>query len=431
DAPSTKRLIVIGEGGKDAGSRQPLREDWLRIARQAAEGFGFQSIDALVWPEASSSDSEDAARQAAKELTELAKGGGRAVIVPFHLGKKLDSMMAFSGYLQGFIPKGAEFLDGDVTPHPAVSLWMRREMNRRLLLEPGDIGVVFLAHGADYHWNETMRQAVAPLQDRYKIELAFSMADQPVVERAVRRLEERGVRAIVIVRVFGLASSFQGTVERMIGLDVEGESRTSHVHGHDHHGHGPAPSVPSPRIRSAAVLATVGGVEAHPLFAKALLDRAAALSRDRSKETVILVAHGAGRDSDNERWVANLRELAARIRADGGGDFRAIRVGTWREDWPEKREAWVRDIRAMVQEAAKDGGRAIVVPARTAGRGPEREFLEGLEYALAEGFAPHPLFAKWFEDQIREGMAKLAAAPGGEHPHHLTSASGPPKPAGP
>jgi len=73
----------------------------------------------------------------------------------------------------------------------------------------------------------------------------------------------------------------------------------------------------------------------------------------------------------------------------------------------ETREAWIRDVRRMVEEASADGGRAIVLPARTTGEGPEREFLAGLNYALGNGFAPHPLFARWVEEQIRAGAAKL------------------------
>ena len=63
----------------------------------------------------------------------------------------------------------------------------------------------------------------------------------------------------------------------------------------------------------------------------------------------------------------------------------------------------------MVEEARKDGGKAIVIPARTTAVGPERELLRGLEYELASGFAPHPLFEEWLEKQIQLGLKQLAS----------------------
>jgi hypothetical protein len=99
-----------------------------------------------------------------------------------------------------------------------------------------------------------------------------------------------------------------------------------------------------------------------------------------------------------------------------GAGFRAIAHGTWREDWPDKREREVAAIRKLVTDAAAGGGRAIVVPARTIGTGPERELLEGLDYTLGHGFAPHRLFEKWFEAQIRAGVAALAPDPGDAQP---------------
>ena len=95
------------------------------------------------------------------------------------------------------------------------------------------------------------------------------------------------------------------------------------------------------------------------------------------------------------------------MRTNGGANFRAIRTGTWREDWPDKRASELAAIRHIVEDAARDGGRTLVIPARTAEQGNEREFLKGLNFELGTGFAPHPLFARWVEEKIREGAAKL------------------------
>jgi hypothetical protein len=107
------------------------------------------------------------------------------------------------------------------------------------------------------------------------------------------------------------------------------------------------------------------------------------------------------------------------MRQGDGAAFRAIHVGTWREDWPGKREPEIAAIRAKIEEATKDGGRALVIPARTTAQGPEQQFLDGLTYELGTGFAPHPLFETWFEEQIEAGIARFrgrAATPA--HSHH-------------
>jgi hypothetical protein len=161
-----------------------------------------------------------------------------------------------------------------------------------------------------------------------------------------------------------------------------GGHHAGHGHGAHHgHGHGDAATAPPPRIRSALALASAGGLDTHPLFATALLDRARALSRDPRKDTVILVAHGTHDDGRNQQWLDVLRSIAAQMKAEAAGaPFRNVRGATWREDWPDKRAPWIERVRAMVDEAGRDGGRAIVIPARTNGTGPERRFLEGQRF---------------------------------------------------
>jgi hypothetical protein len=95
------------------------------------------------------------------------------------------------------------------------------------------------------------------------------------------------------------------------------------------------------------------------------------------------------------------------MRADGGGDFRAIRYATWREDWPEKSKPAIARVKAMVAEAGRDGGRALIVPARINGRGGADRYLEGLDFGWSQGFAQTPYFAQWFEQQVDRGVATL------------------------
>jgi hypothetical protein len=95
------------------------------------------------------------------------------------------------------------------------------------------------------------------------------------------------------------------------------------------------------------------------------------------------------------------------MRADGGNDFRAIRYATWREDWPDKNKVAVKQVRAMVAEADRDGGRALIVPARINGRGAADHYLKGLDFGWGQGFAQTPYFAEWFEQEITRGSEQL------------------------
>lgn len=439
--PSGETLVVVGSGAMDTDSAQAIKADLERIVAGANTGLGFKNTAVVVLYSWEADDELHGAGMADlhKTIAESTKNGGRAVVVPFNLAMKLTGMMSEWNMLKGSLAKypGAVYDGKDVTPHEYVTLWFRKEANERLPLEDDEIGVVYMPHGSDYNWNHAMSTAIDELRDKYMFEDAFSMSEIDVVEPAVRRLEERGAKGIVVLRVFSLESSFKKGTEQMLGLTEEKESGyAQHAsaghgdahgdahgsaghgsgqaadsghgghgggHGHGHgHGHGG-----SSRIASDAVFVTLGGIEAHPLLAEAMADRAKELSTDPSKETVILLSHGTESDQANDYWMNNLKTIAEHIQSGSPVKYRDVKYYTWREDWPDKREKSVEVIRGMVEEANADGGTAIVIPVRTTGEGHERKYLEGLEYKLGSGFAPHPNYVKWVEEKIQEGVAEL------------------------
>lgn len=440
--PSGETLIVVGSGALDAESAQVIKADLERIAAGANAGLGFRNTAVVVLYSWEADDELHGKGMADlhKTIAESTKNGGRAVVVPFNLAMKLTGMMSEWNMIQGSLAKypSAVFDGKDVMPHEYVTLWLRKEANERLPLEDDEIGVVYMPHGSDYNWNHSMSVAIDELRDKYMFEDAFSMSEIDVVEPAVRRLEERGAKGIVVLRVFSLESSFKKGTEQMLGLTGEktsgyaqhasaghGDAHGSHGGGHGDahggsgqamdsghgghgggHGHGHGHGGSS-RIASEAVFVTLGGIEAHPLLAEAMADRAKELSTDPSKETVILLSHGTESDHANDYWMNNLKTIAEYIQSSSPVKYRDVKYYTWREDWPDKREKSVEVIRGMVEEASVDGGTAIVIPVRTTGEGHERKYLEGLEYKLGSGFAPHPNYVKWVEEKIQEGVAEL------------------------
>ena len=289
--PADTTVLVVGYGATDADSEQKMQADWRRIAEKAATGFYFASVQTLVAYEEKGEDTQQRTAELKQALAnshgaqKRAGSKAKTIVVPFHFGSKHDNMMSFDARLKRLLPSGVQLLaDGNSDTNSLVT-WLQREANRSQQLAAEDVGVVFLAHGADFNWNETIRAAVQPLMKHYKIELVFSMADQSTIQRAIRKLEQRGARAAVIVRAFALEESFRNDIERMVGLDVEGEAQdiADHtVHAGQGHGHHGTTASPPSRIRTALPIQTVGGLGSSPLFAAALLDRARAVQGPRA-----------------------------------------------------------------------------------------------------------------------------------------------------
>lgn len=394
--PKKEALVVLGYGALDPEGEAAIKEDLEMIVERVNQAFHFQTTDVVVlYDGMADEDRQDHAFDHAIERIALNRAKAeRVLVVPFNFGRKLTTMMAtWTRVKRKLSPYDGIVADGEgILPHENAGIWLAKQANLRLPLTDEEIGVVVMPHGSDFNWNETIRRNLTPLLSRYKIEYAFSMADPAVIQRAVKRLEARGARAIMVIRVFSLASSFREKTEFILGLNPYYRNRGK-----------------TERVASPCVFVTLGGTEQHPLVAEALGERARALSQDPSKETVILLAHGTDDEEVNRHWRENLAALAASIRQNGGAAFRDIRYETWREDWPDKRDKAVAIIRHMIEEASRDGGIAIVVPERTTGQGPGEKYFKGLSYRYATGFAPHPNFLKWVEEQIHEGAQRLHA----------------------
>lgn len=421
-----KRLLLLGYGADSPDNAASMREALMRTGGFAST-LEADAIDAVIYPARKAAE----AKSMRKLVADAVAAAHGSLVVPVAFAPRDDTMMDFSGWFARDLPADAQLVSSPIADSAALAQWMQRAANEAELqfapIDASQIGVVALAHGADWFWNRDIEQALASVGERHKLVYAFSMADPPIVERAVRKLELEDVRAIVVVRAFGMAASFLPTVERMLGTDVESGHGAHSVpasggHGMDmmHHGQADHASLAAPpRIRSMLPMVSVGGVEDDALFAKALLVNARSVSKQPSAETVILVAHGQGEDAANKQWMDLLDSLATQMRADGGDEFRAIRIATWREDWPDKNKAAVKQVRQMIAEAQHDGGRALIVPARINGRGAADRFLSGLEFGWSQGFAQTSYFAQWFEQEIKRGVDKFTApaATAGTHSH--------------
>jgi sirohydrochlorin ferrochelatase len=394
--PKREFLILVTSGGGDIETESLIRADLSALTDLLPHPYKFPSLEPVVWGPNGSKELESAIMRAKEQdLVPL--------ILVADFGWKADGMMSLTNGVGRVADQlGAKFDRQDLTPHPDIALWVARQIHAEVPITRKNMGVVIMPHGSDYVWNRTMMDAVESLQSKYMIEFAFSMGDANLMERAVRKLEKRGARAVTVVRVFSLSSSFQAATEYALGMG-QGEQHEGH-HGMAAH-----------RIRSGSSLYTLGGVEGTPLFAEALLDRALEVSKDAKNETIILVAHGTVEEEQNSHWERNLASIAAHMGAASNlkaKRFRGIQYATWREDWPELRQKAIENVRSMLTEASRDNGVAIVIPARTARGGREEEWLAGLKFLYnGKGFAPHPMFTRWVEEQILLSLAHFNNQP--------------------
>jgi len=282
-------------------------------------------------------------------------------------------------------------------------------------LPSNDWGVLVMAHGGSDAWDQAVEDTVAPLLARFPIEIAFGMAKTSTLRDAARRLETQGVKHVAVVRMFISGDSFLEPTEYILGLrDTLPDKKNIHHAGHHKgahdghdmhargsHGGGHHMEPPEPIKTELDFVLSWRGVGESPLVDEILVDRVKDLSSDPNKESVLILAHGPADEAENERWLANMRLRAQKLH--NIGPFRHIECETLREDWPVRRTEAERRIRTYVKNAARDGGRCIVVPFRVGGFGPYRKVLEGLEYA-ADGrpFCPHPNMTRWIEATARE-----------------------------
>lgn len=272
-----------------------------------------------------------------------------------------------------------------------------------------DFGVLVMAHGGSPTWNREVESMLAPLKEDYELELAFGMADPVSMEAAIRRLEASGVERIAVVRLFISGESFRERTEQILGIRPGAAAKPAPADGHDGHGNHGGHSMDLWRVDSdARFVLSAEGLANAPEMGAVLAERARGLSRDATRESVLILAHGPEDDAENQRWIAAINDRADAVRT--AAPFHTVTVMTLREDWPEKRSQSETAIRDFVRNAGRDGGRAIIIPYRVQGFGPYAKVLEGLDYVSdGRGLLPSDAVQNWVRRQAEALRGDLVA----------------------
>jgi sirohydrochlorin cobaltochelatase len=278
---------------------------------------------------------------------------------------------------------------------------------------PNREGVIVMAHGGTASWNEAVEAAVDPLSLIVPTEIAYGMADRQSLQNSVGKLEAKGVNRIAVVRLFVSGDSFLGQTEYFLGLRSDpppfflihkhdGDMATAFADRSSQHAPRIVSSlenlIPPIETKSEIGLSRAGLYDSEEI-GRIIVERVQSLSRDPSKESVLILAHGEGEDRLNQRWLHRLESLTAKINAIG--NFRSIQVETLREDWVEKRKISEKHIRMFVEEVQKDHGEVLVVPFRVFGFGPYAAVLRNLPYRSdGLGLLPHKGVTRWLEREV-------------------------------
>ncbi|MFQ5950129.1 MAG: CbiX/SirB N-terminal domain-containing protein, partial [Nitrospiria bacterium] len=336
--PVEEKLIVATRGAMNEEEVAIATETIEKLIAKILPRLSFSETDVVVFY--SGAAEADRSQQYEEEVETLIRSmaarPGRTLLIPFHLEYHHTESLGFRQYLHRMVADLSTVrVARDLFPHPNIGRWLRKEATAHLPLMREQVGVVVMAVGGWEVYHEAVRETVRPLRSRYNLEIAFGMADPGTLQEAIEKVERRGARWIVVVRLLDSAAAFREKTEAVLGVD-----RTPSFYE---------------RVRSGAHIVTLGGIEADPLVAEILLDRIKEISREPSNETVILVGYGAGTPDGDARWHKQMERTAQLIQERVNPPFKAITWANLRKATSESGQA-ATALRERVEAIQEAGG---------------------------------------------------------------------------
>jgi len=398
--PKRERLVILGSGAEDEASAQRIKQDIEALVQEVTDRHDFREVAVYVYYKRGSQGDQEKRNEAVDELIiRTAAKHGRTLLVPFAIGAKFDQRMSMEGWMGRKFGEFDIAMGESILPHPDVLTWLKQTANRYSSASKNQIGVLIMPHGSTQPYNDGLEKVIAPLRKRYRIEVAPGMGDPLILRRAVQKLEQEGITRIIFVRMYALQEAMKAETDYILGLSKESPA----------HHHGELP----PRIRSSARFETFGGYEEDALIADILQQRILEISKQAENETVILLAHGKMDDEADQRWLEVINGNIERIQKGLSRPFKSIKAMTLREDWSDKREQALIQIKDEIEKGSRDGGRVLIISNRLYGSGPYQRLLEGSEFVMnGQGLVPHPNMTRWLEKGIEKNL-RAASLPYG------------------
>ena len=388
--PSQERLVVLGRGALDEKSEKTMKKELDELSDYIKERHKFKSIQTGIYYSYNAKEKLRVIKD--KEVDEMvihtAAKKGNTLVVPFFIGPKYSNMMS----LTHFFDRKFEDIDlihnsEEILLHPNVLHWMKKAANKYLPLSNDEtIGVVIMPHGATKPYNDAVEKTIEPLKSKYKIEMAYGMGDAVNIQNAISKLESQGIKKIVFVRMYPTSNQLKEKTDYILGLNKKIPEQWDGL-------------IP-PQIRTSAIISTFGGYEEDNLIAGIFLERIQEFSKKPEEETIILLAHGGSNDKAEILRKKRMKAHIDWVQKQFSRPFKNIIGMALREDWPEKRENALNEIKKIIKEGNKEG-KVIVISNRLYGSGPYKHFLKGLNFEMnSKGLAPHPNLTKWLAKGI-------------------------------
>ncbi|MCP9443373.1 MAG: hypothetical protein NNA20_12390 [Nitrospira sp.] len=255
--PESERLILVGTGATDEANEKALKADLDKLSAYVMRYKAFREAEAVVYYDREAEGADQKNKTIKAHILAQAAKHGRTLLIPAFIGPKFDSSMSLTAWLGAqFGGTHVVYKPEELLPHANVLLWLKKTANRETPLTAGQIGVVIMPHGSTQPWNDAVETTIRPLMSKYPIEMAYGMGDPQIIQDAVSRLEQRGIRHIVFVRMYALDHQMKPLTDYILGLS---DRPPAGGHG-GQHGSGGAP----PQVRTAATFSTFGGYEQHP-----------------------------------------------------------------------------------------------------------------------------------------------------------------------
>ena len=233
-----------------------------------------------------------------------------------------------------------------------------------------------------------------PISENLPVAIAFGMANPMTLQAGLDSLDSEGVTHVAVVRMFLSGQSFLDQTNYFLGLSDDPPEMFVMM--------GPMAQNPEMRkqLHHNQVVAThLEGIIDSDMPAVVMSERASDLSSSASDEAVLIIAHGAGDEEENNTILDAMDRVVQRLEMAGYADVHAT---TLREDWEEERIAAEKNIRSYVSQMTQEGRSVIVLPMRLSGFGPYAEVLDGLDFSPGIGLLPHSELSNWVRSMTQK-----------------------------
>ncbi|KKO55096.1 sirohydrochlorin chelatase [Paenibacillus sp. DMB20] len=248
-------------------------------------------------------------------------------------------------------------------------------------------GVLVISHGSrERLWVSLVDEAVRELTARMDLPVEASyleLVEGRLIQDGIYALEDQGVTDMLVIPLFvSSGSTHVDEIAYAIGVKPEPDKETDlepfEVKARVHFGR---------------------PVDDDPDIAAMVWDKVRGLSKDPSREVILLVGHGSRHESFRARWEKGMKSLARLVAEVSGTSADAALLNPG-------------NIREKVEEWKERGCEVIVAPLfLSEGYFTEKvipDRLEGLGCRYSgQTLLPHPLLPQWMANQARELLESL------------------------